>query len=62
LTQLQSGASAASQESAPAVVPAQVSVERTSVIKPAKPPKKSKCAAAAEAATPAAVEFGQGTA
>jgi two-component system, chemotaxis family, sensor kinase CheA len=62
LTQLQSGASAASQESVPAAVPAQVSVQRTSVIKPAKPPKKSKRAAVAEAAaTPAAVEFGQGT-
>jgi two-component system, chemotaxis family, sensor kinase CheA len=63
LTQLQSGASAASQESVPAVVPAQVSVERTLVSKPAKPPKKSKRAATAEAAaTLAAVEFGQGTA
>src|SRR5256885_4538794 len=62
LTQLQSGAPAA-QASAPAAVTTQISPESMAEVKASKPAKKNRHATVAEAAaTPAAVEFGQGTA
>src|SRR5437764_5365013 len=61
LTQLQSGAPAA-QASAPPAVITQISPELMAQVKASKPAKKNRHAAVKAAVTPAAVEFGQGTA
>src|SRR5256885_4560712 len=61
-TQLQSGAPAAQASAQPAVT-TQISPESVGEVKASKPAKKNRHAAVAEAAaTPAAVEFGKGTA